>query len=352
MAGNDGWRPVRGSGRRTGPASERAPGRTVRDVTRAGRVRRRLGAACLLGACLGLTVSGLSVLTGLTGLTGLTASGAAPVAREAASGGARVADRLPPGLSGSEHASLERAGAFGRRPVHLLILGDSIAMTLGMGLSVHARPEYGVSVIDDATVGCDLDPDLEVMTEGAPGPATQGCDNWRALWPFLTAREQPQVVALGLGRWEVTDHLLDGQWVHIGEPAWDSHLTSDLDAAISIFHGFGAKVVLFTMPYVDPSDRQPDGSPWSENTPSRTRAYNALVRAVAGAHPGEVQVIDLNRMLSRAGSYTATVDGIGVRTPDGIHVSTSGGELLQRRILPAIDRMGLEDETAAAKARV
>ena len=29
------------------------------------------------------------------------------------------------------------------------------------------------------------------------------------------------MVALGLGRWEVTDHLLDGRWAHIGEPAWD-----------------------------------------------------------------------------------------------------------------------------------
>ena len=29
------------------------------------------------------------------------------------------------------------------------------------------------------------------------------------------------MVALGLGRWEVADHLLDGHWVHIGEPAWN-----------------------------------------------------------------------------------------------------------------------------------
>ena len=86
------------------------------------------------------------------------------------------------------------------------------------------------------------------------------------------AEQRPQVVALGLGRWEVTDHLLDGQWVHIGEPAWDDHLTADLQSAIAIFHAFGARVVLLTMPYVDPSDRQPDGLPWPENA--------------AGARPG------------------------------------------------------------------
>ncbi len=272
------------------------------------------------------------------------------MSRADASSGAHITLRLPAGLSASEHGALERAGAYGPRPVRLLILGDSIAMTLGMGLSVQSQAQYGVSVVDDATVGCDLDPQLEVLTEGAPGPATQGCDNWRALWPFLVAKQRPQVVALGLGRWEVSDHLLDGQWVHIGEPAWNEHLTQDLQAAITVFHTFGAKVVFFTMPYVDPSDRQPDGLPWPENTPARTQAYNALVQQVALSDPGEVSVIDLNRMLSPGGVFTATLDGIDVRSSDGIHVSPAGGELLQGQILPQIDRIGMADETAA-KAR-
>jgi hypothetical protein len=258
-----------------------------------------------------------------------------------------VAFPLPPGLDASEHAALQRSGAYGRHPVRLLILGDSIALTLGMGLSVDSQAEYGVTVSDHGTIGCDLDPSLEVFVAGSPGPSTQGCDNWRGLWPFLTAGERPQVVALGLGRWEVTDHLLNGQWVHIGEPAWDAHLTADLWAAISIFHTFGARVVLFTMPYIDPNDRQPDGLPWSENTPARVQAYNALVRQLARSDPREVSVIDLNRMLSPRGVYTASLDGVGVRLPDGIHISAAGGEFLQRQILPEIDRIGMEDETAA-----
>ena len=80
------------------------------------------------------------------------------------------------------------------------------------------------------------------------------------------------MVALGVGRWEIADHLLGGHWVRIGEAAWDRHLTADLQSAITILHSFGARVVLFTMPYVDPSDRQPDGMPWSENTPAACRS--------------------------------------------------------------------------------
>ena len=299
-------------------------------------VRGLLGAACLLLSC-----AGLPALVP-------TPAGGATVARADDSGGDRVAFPLPAGLSAPEHAALERSGAYGPHPVRLLVLGDSVAMTLGMGLSVNARQQYGVSLTDDASIGCDLDPQLQVVISGVVGPATPGCDNWRALWPFVIAGQRPQVVALGLGRWEITDHLLDGHWVHIGEPAWNDHVTADLQAAITILHSFGAKVVLFTMPYVDPSNRQPDGQPWPENTPARVQAYNALVQQVARTHPGVVSVLDLNRMLSPDGVFTASLSGVDVRSADGIHISLNGGELLQSQILPAVDRIGMEDEATRA----
>ena len=58
-------------------------------------------------------------------------------------------------------------------------------------------------------------------------------------------------------------------------------------------------------------------------------------------------VVDLNKMLSPDGTYTSTVGGVQVRYTDGIHVSLAGGELLQRQILPEVDKIGMEDETAA-----
>ena len=62
-----------------------------------------------------------------------------------------------------------------------------------------------------------------------------------------------------------------------------------------------------------------------------------------------VSVIDLNRMLSPDGVYTASLSGVDVRSADGIHISVDGGELLQRQILPAVDRIGMEDEAARAR---
>ncbi len=291
------------------------------------------GVACLLLASVCLSVP----------------AGARTVVRADGSGWARVVSPLPPGLTVSEHTALERAGAYGPDPVRLTILGDSIALTLAMGLSVEAQERYGVRVTDDATVGCDLDPQLRVVTSGTVGPATPGCRNWRVSWAFLIAGQRPQVVALGLGRWEISDHLLGGHWEHIGEPAWNAHLRAELQSAIAILHSFGAKVVLFTMPYLDPTNRQPDGEPWPENTATRVRAYNTLVRQVARCHPGVVTMIDLNRMLSPDGVYADAVSGVDVRSADGVHLSLKGGELLEGQILPAIDRIGMEVEAARAR---
>ena len=311
-------------------------------------VRALLAAACLLGVGLAaVTVAGPGAASPRAVAVSSTSASASAAPAGGGVRGALTARPLALGLSSTEQDALARAGAFGTHPVRFLILGDSIALTLGMGLSTGARSAYGVTVDDHATLGCDLDPQLLVRTAGVAGPATAGCDAWRSLWPFLTAAEHPQVVALGVGRWEVSDHRLGGRWVHVGQAAWDRHLTGDLDAAIAIFGEFGAKVVLFTMPYVDPRERQPDGLPWSENDPARVRAFNAVVGRVARDHAGEVSVIDLNRMLSPDGVYTAHVDGVTVRWTDGVHVTAAAGELLQRQILPQIDRIGLDDETAA-----
>jgi hypothetical protein len=261
-----------------------------------------------------------------------------------------VQQALPPGLTEKEHTALVKAGAYGHRPVRMLVVGDSIAMTLGMGLIVDSQSNYGVTLLNHATLGCDLDPDTEVMYEGTTGPATQGCGEWRGLWPFLAAALRPQVVVLGVGRWEISDHLFLGDWMHVGQPLWDAHVEQDLRDAIAIFRAAGARVVLLTMPYVDPPAAQPDGEPWPENSPDRVQDFNGLLADVAAQEMHGVSLVNLNQLLSPDGVYTTTLHHQTVRWPDGIHVTVQGGEMLQRDILPVVGRIGLAEEAAAAKA--
>jgi peptidoglycan/LPS O-acetylase OafA/YrhL len=237
-------------------------------------------------------------------------------------------------------ANLEKSYGFTRgQTVHTLLLGDSLALTLGQGLGDDASA-WGVQVQDDGVVGCDLDPDSTVNIEGSISKAAQGCVDWPRTWAADVKRLDPDVVAIELGRWEVSDRIVDGRWTQIGAPVWDRLLTRLLNEAITVVSQRGAKVVLFTLPYVQQTTEQPNGQPWDINQPIRTNEYNAIVRQVAARHRGVVTVIDLNRLLDPAGHYTSYLDGVRVRNSDDEHPSVAGGQLLRPVILPQLLALG------------
>ncbi len=285
-----------------------------------------------------------------TGPRGLVATGAVALATTAALLVATVApaspslaiptgSRLPANEGHFGSFSLATPTPAGAAPTTFLLLGDSVALTLGLGLSDQSANEYGVNVADEGELGCDLD-NVDVMQSGVETPATPGCPDWRTTWPQEMTFFHPDVVGLLIGRWEVTDHLYNGQWVHVGEPAWDAHLVAELNQAIDIFSAHGAKVVLFTMPYVDPSQEAADGQPFIENDPARADAFNRLLRQVADQRRATVTLVDLNKMLDPDGTYQSTIGGVAVRDSDGIHISIPGGELLRPKILPTIASLG------------
>ena len=216
--------------------------------------------------------------------------------------------------------------------MQVLLLGDSLALTLGTGLGVRAGA-WGVSLTNQGAVGCDLDPGSVVNIEGSVTAAAQGCAHWPQTWHEQVDRLNPDVVALELGRWEVSDRIVDGRWTRIGEPAWDRIYAFELSTAIRILSSRGAHVVVFTLPYVTQTTDAPDGTPWDINQPVRTDRYNALVRRTVGQFPGVASVIDLNHLLDPNGTYTAVVDGVPVRDDDQEHVSLYGGMWLRPSIL-------------------
>ena len=246
------------------------------------------------------------------------------------------------GLTVAERQALVDHGAFAGRPVRFMLFGDSVATTMALGLRSGSQSRWGVEAqFTHTDLGCDLDPSDTIVVSGATVPASPGCRDWQAVWARAVSHEHPEVVGVLLGRWEIVDRLHDGTWTHIGQPAWDEHLVHQLDQAIGIFSSHGATTVLFTMPYLDPPEA-PDGSVWPENTTQRVDAYNRLVRSVAARHPGAVHVIDLNRIVGPRGTYAATLDGVTVRSSDGIHFTENGGLWLRSRILPAVGRLGVE----------
>jgi peptidoglycan/LPS O-acetylase OafA/YrhL len=290
---------------------------------------------------LGRTWRGLTLAAG-----GAVASAAVVVAATLPAASAPVPSARPgssSGLPAAERQALVAARAFTSDPVRLLMVGDSVATTASVGLKVDSVQRYGVKLYNKGVLGCDLS--AEPSRLGGvdyTNPPGVNCGSWPSLWSADVAAVQPQVVGLLIGRFELADHFYGGQWVHVGQPAWDDQLERSLDRAIGVLTSGGARVALFTFPYIDPPIEQLDGAPWPENVPSRVDAWNRIEREVATTHPATVTLIGLNRMLSPDGHFTTTVDGVKVRWPDdGIHVTRAGGEWLQPMVLPEIAELGL-----------
>ena len=62
-----------------------------------------------------------------------------------------------------------------------------------------------------------------------------------------------------------------------------THLAEEIDQAVSIFSDHGAKVVLFTMPYIDPPQTA-TGTIYPENSPARVAEFNQIL---SGVRPAE-----------------------------------------------------------------
>jgi peptidoglycan/LPS O-acetylase OafA/YrhL len=224
-------------------------------------------------------------------------------------------------------------------PVRALIIGDSTALTLGIAIAPWTHL-YDVNESDQAILGCGVTVSDAQKEQGVYVPTNWPCRTdpgshptiWE-LWRHEVARFRPDVVAILAGRWETHTVLRDGQHLNISQPGFQADVAAGLTRAVRIAAAHGARVVLLTAPCTD-SGEQPNGQPWPEDSPSRLATYNAILRAVA--HRTGASVLDLHAMVCPNGAYQQVIDGVTVRSPDGVHFAygpNGAGPFLAPRIL-------------------
>lgn len=146
---------------------------------------------------------------------------------------------------------------------------------------------------------------------------------------------KPNVVVLLAGHWEVANRTdLRGRLTSILHKDYAAYIKRQLERAVKITLSGGADMILVTAPCFD-SGEQPDGAPWPEDSPRRLAIYNGLLRQVAAERPKRVFVQNLLPLVCPGGKFTTTLNGVPVRSPDGIHfVFYRGGDYLAKWILP------------------
>jgi peptidoglycan/LPS O-acetylase OafA/YrhL len=266
-------------------------------------------------------------------------------------------------------------------PVRALLVGDSQALTLGIGLNaaLKANPEkYHLTMFDQGILGCGVvdgstftkmgqsgqligwpcspDPSAgDCPPAGIFGPQNVPCQSWTAAWTDWVSQVEPNVVVLLAGGNEVLDRVYEGRITNILNPAFAAYVKSQLETAVRIATAKGALMVFMTKPCQDTGE-QPDGSPWPEDSLKRLTVYNTLLREVARENPGKVYVQDLNGYVCPRNAYSQDLHGVPVRAPDGVHFkfgqTGTGGQYLAPAILPLWERLGHLQEAETGGASV
>ena len=257
---------------------------------------------------------------------------------------ALVAATSVPAVAAKAPAPPPPASALGTGPpVRALVVGDSTALTLDIGLNEYAR-DYDVEPFNGGILGCGVTDGAEYQEKGVDAPMAAQCrgapprSQWPALWKADIAKDHPNVVMILAGRWEVSNRTYDGRWTDIENPTYAAYVQRELRYAVQVAGSSGAAVVLMTAPCYDTGE-QPDGRSWPEDSRARLDIYNGIVRRVAASVPGTA-LLDFNAMACPEGQYEEFMDGQQIRLADGIHFTFTGGDVFAPRIWPFVVRLG------------
>jgi hypothetical protein len=210
-------------------------------------------------------------------------------------------------------------------PPEVVVLGDSTALTLGYALA--ATAPTGTKVVDGGLYGCglaiaswvsDAPPSPQLAMFPSCNESTPSADQWPAQDAArIVGTGRGDIVLFVAGTWEVQDLLQEGRWTDITEPSFQRYELGQLRRLVRIGSARGAHVDLATMPAMGAASDSAEAS--RADAPRRRVIYDHLLETVAAEFPHTVSIVDYGNVLSPRGVFRQSLDGVEVRSADGIH---------------------------------
>ncbi len=226
-------------------------------------------------------------------------------------------------------------GGEGGEETRVLLVGDSIAWSLGNGFLPSFERGTGLEVVNRAMPGCGLahGPIREHGRESA-GNIGSKCEEWPEHWRRYVSEIEPDLVVILVGGWDVYDRQVDGEWLPFGGPRHDQYLKGLLRKATNTFQDAGVPVVWLSTPYYNPE------APASVLPPLiserwRTDHFNALLGEEITSGGSNLYWLDLAEFVCPDTRCLTQYEGGDWRT-DGTHFSTLGAQSVGRWLAPQL----------------
>ncbi len=205
-------------------------------------------------------------------------------------------------------------------PLRVLIVGDSIGLDLGGPLQSDLAQTGVVNAALDA--------------RESTGLTRPDYFNWPAELTADLKTVVPQVVVIMMGANDAQDFLGPPD-VPYTSPQWNTLYAQRVSQFMQIAESGGALVVWAGMPPMQ-----------NPGLNAQMTDLNSIVEhQAAAAHP-PVQYISTDHSLGTAqGGYTAFITNaagqvVNVRTPDGTHLTPSGGEVVAQQVINELQTLG------------
>ena len=221
-------------------------------------------------------------------------------------------------------------------PKKVLLIGDSLAFSLGLGQMIEEH-DYGVEVANAAILGCAFHTGGELNVSGTWDSPPAGCQNALGQWRRDERAFGPQAVIVELGYRDEFDWRSHGEVMHLGQPAFDASVEAQIERYVQVLGAGQTPVLFLSVPFADPRP-QPDGSPSPAGSAARHALIDSLLRSAASADPSAVRVLNIDRVVSPGNRYQREVNGKLCRF-DGIHFAIYCSELLAPEVLSTVRGM-------------
>lgn len=215
---------------------------------------------------------------------------------------------------------------------NVIVAGDSTSMDWGWnGVGIIGTAYNTTTNVDSLFCGI-----IALSTQvigGVDEPSSSDCINWQTHYQDqINLQNTTKIAVLGVGRWDALTWLMNGQAVGFGNSSFDSYYQNSLETAINILSTNGAHVYVLSSPYFLMAT-QPNGTLYNGDNNYRVSIMNQIDQQVVSNSGGKATYLNLDSAECPNNTFQLVVNGITVRTSDGIHLTVQGDIYLANWLL-------------------